>query len=153
MWILTFLPDSTAAFVIYALTATGIGALILSKLIQWLPAVGMYKTPLEFFGIVAFAAGVYLMGDLANNAAWQARVTDLEIKLAQAQAESAKENIKIVEKVVIKTQYIKTRGETIIKYVDREIVKYDVQFGKGGVCEIPIEFVNAHNAAAEAPSK
>jgi hypothetical protein len=56
-----------------------------------------------------------------------------------------------VEKVVTKTQIIKTRGEDIVKYIDREIVKYDEKFAKGGVCEIPQEFIDAHNRAAEAP--
>ena len=61
------------------------------------------------------------------------------------------ENIKIVEKVVNKVQIVKTRGQDIVKYVDREIVKYDTKFAPGGVCEIPKEFVEAHNRAAEAP--
>jgi hypothetical protein len=52
---------------------------------------------------------------------------------------------------VTKTQVIRTRGETITKYIDREIVKYDEKFAKGGMCEIPQEFIQAHNSAAEAP--
>ena len=53
-----------------------------------------------------------------------------------------KENIKLVEKVVTKTQVVKQRGEDIIKYVDKEIVKYD------NTCVIPKEFIEAHNRAA-----
>ena len=49
-----------------------------------------------------------------------------------------------------KTQIVKTRGKDIVKYVDREIVKYDTKFAKGGMCEIPQEFIKAHNDAAEA---
>ena len=59
--------------------------------------------------------------------------------------------MKIVEKVVTKTQIVKTRGQDIIKYVDKEIVKYDTKFAPGGVCEIPKEFIEAHNRAAEVP--
>jgi hypothetical protein len=68
-----------------------------------------------------------------------------------AAVESAQENVKIVEKVVKKTEYIKTRGEDIINYIDREVVKYDTKFAPGGVCEIPKEFIKAINDAAEAP--
>jgi hypothetical protein len=56
-----------------------------------------------------------------------------------------------VTKVVTKTQVIRTRGADIVKYVDREIVRYDEKFAKGGICEIPQEFIKAHNSAAEAP--
>jgi len=56
-----------------------------------------------------------------------------------------------VTKVVTKTQIVRTRGENIIKYVDREIVKYDTKFAPGGICEIPKEFIKAHNDAAELP--
>jgi hypothetical protein len=75
----------------------------------------------------------------------------MEAKVAAAEVQSVKENVKIVEKVVKKTEYITRRGQDIIQYVDREIVKYDTKFAPGGVCEIPKEFIKAHNDAAEAP--
>jgi len=48
-----------------------------------------------------------------------------------------------VEKVVKKTEYIKTRGKDVVQYIDREVTKYD------NTCIIPKEFVKAHNDAAE----
>jgi hypothetical protein len=70
-------------------------------------------------------------------------VKEMEAKLAAAEAESAKENIKIVEKVITRRNVIKQRGEDVIKYIDREVTKYDTQ------CVIPKEFIQAHNKAAE----
>jgi hypothetical protein len=90
-----------------------------------------------------------MMGGVANQERWEAKVKELEVKLAKAEAESQKENVKIVEKIVTKTQIVKERGADIIRYVDREIVKYDTKFAPGGVCEIPKEFIKAHNDAAE----
>jgi hypothetical protein len=52
---------------------------------------------------------------------------------------------------VTKTQVVKDRGAEIIKYIDREIVKYDTKFLPGGECKIPKEFIESHNKAAEAP--
>jgi hypothetical protein len=75
----------------------------------------------------------------------------MEAKVAAAQIESGKENLKIVEKVVVKTEYITRRGQDIIQYVDKEVVKYDTKFLPGGICEIPKEFIKAHNDAAEMP--
>jgi len=46
---------------------------------------------------------------------------------------------------LLKTQVIRERGKDIVKYVDREVVKHDVN------CVIPKEFVTIHNQAAEAP--
>jgi 4-hydroxyphenylpyruvate dioxygenase-like putative hemolysin len=92
-------------------------------------------------------------GAMSNENIWQLRVAEVSQKLKEAEVESAKENTKIVEKIVVKKEYIKTRGKDIIKYIDKEIVKYDTKFAPGGVCEIPKEFIKAHNDAAQEPQK
>ena len=84
---------------------------------------------------------------------WRERVALVQAKVAAAEQLSKEENIKIVEKVVEKTKIVRTRGTDIIKYVDREVIKYDVKFAPGGVCEIPQEFITAYNRAAEVPGK
>ena len=97
--------------------------------------------------------GMYLVGGIANEAVWKQRVLEVEQKLAVAAAASQTENVKIIERVVKKTEYITRRGQDVVQYVDREIVKYDTKFAPGGTCEIPQEFITAHNRAAEAPPK
>jgi hypothetical protein len=52
-----------------------------------------------------------------------------------------------VEKVVTKTLVVRERGDDIVRYVDREVVKYDSK------CEIPKEAVSAVNKAAEGVKK
>ena len=88
-----------------------------------------------------------MIGAISNNDAWLAKIKDLEVKVAEAEAKSATANSKIVEKTVTKTQIVKQRGQDIVKYVDREIVKFDAN------CVIPKDFVAVHNQAAEAPKK
>jgi 4-hydroxyphenylpyruvate dioxygenase-like putative hemolysin len=92
-----------------------------------------------------------MSGAISNEAAWIARVQEMEVKVAKAEAESAKENVKIVEKVVKRLEVVRVRGNDVIQYVDREIVKYDTKFAPGGQCEIPKEFIKAINDAAEPP--
>jgi hypothetical protein len=75
----------------------------------------------------------------------------MEAKVAAAEQQSKQVNTKIQTKVVEKIQIVRQRGDDIIKYVDREIVKFDEKFAPGGVCEIPQEFIKAHNTAAEQP--
>ena len=147
MWMLQWLPD----WFFYGIFFAGLLGLIATYIMKFIPFVYVYRTPIQAVSILAIAIGTYMSGAISNEEAWQARVKEMEAKVAAAEIESLKENVKIVEKVVKKTEYIKTRGEDIIKYIDREVVKYDTKFAPGGVCEIPKEFIKAINDAAEAP--
>ncbi len=119
--------------------------------IKRIPVINQYRTPAQVLGIALLVMGVYWRGGYAIEMEWRERVAEVEARVAAAEAKSAEENVKIVTKVVTKTQVIRTRGESITKYIDREIVKYDEKFAQGGMCEIPQEFIKAHNSAAEAP--
>jgi hypothetical protein len=141
MWILQWLPW----WLFYVVLALGLFGLVVTYLLKFipLPIIHVYKTPLQIVSIILVVIGVYMLGSIANERAWQARIKELEVKLAQAEAEGAKENIKIVEKVVVQQKIVRERGQNIVQYVDREVVKYDTR------CEIPQPFVDAHNRAAE----
>jgi len=141
MWILQWLPW----WLFYVVLALGLFGLVVTYLLKFipLPIIHVYKTPLQIGSIILVVIGVYMLGSIANERAWQARIKELEVKLAQAEAEGAKENIKIVEKVVVQQKIVRERGQNIVQYVDREVVKYDTK------CEIPKPFVDAHNRAAE----
>jgi uncharacterized membrane protein len=147
MWILNWLPN----WIFYGIFFAGLLGLLATYVMKFIPFVYVYRTPIQAVSVLAIAIGTYMSGAISNEEAWQARVKEMEAKVAAAEVQSVKENIKIVEKVVIKTQIVRTRGQDIIQYVDREIVKYDTKFAPGGVCEIPKEFIKAHNDAAEAP--
>ncbi len=149
MWILNWLPF----WFFYAVLGIGLIGLAVTYLLRFfpLPAIYIYKTPIQLISVALIAIGTYMSGAISNEEAWIARVQELEAKVEAAQVESVKENVKIETKVVTKTQVIKQRGEDIIQYIDKEIVKYDTKFLPGGICEIPKEFIEAHNKAAEAP--
>ena len=119
MWLITFLPDAMVALVIYTIMIAGAGLLIASGLTRWFPAVLAYRVPMQVMGIVIFSFGIYLQGGRANEAAWQQRVQDLEVKIAQAEAASAQATVQIVEKVVTKTQVVREKSNDIVKYIDR----------------------------------
>ena len=119
--------------------------------IKRIPIINQYRIPAQVLGIALLGIGVYWRGGYAIEQEWRERVAAVEAKVAAAEAQSREVNTKIVTKVVTKTQVIRTRGADIVKYVDREIVKYDTKFAPGGECEIPKEFIKALNDAAEAP--
>ena len=137
MWILQFLPN----WIFYVLCFGGVAAFLATKFVKILPNAQLIQA--ASVAVVLFS--IYMIGAISNNDAWLARIKDLETKVAQAEAKSAATNTDIVEKTVVKTQIVKQRGQDIVKYVDREVVKYDT------TCVIPKEFVLVHNRAAEAP--
>ena len=139
MWILQFLPN----WIFYLLLLGGVAAFLITKFVKVLPQAQL----IQVGSIVAVLFSIYMIGAISNNDAWLARVKDLEVKVAAAETKSATVNTDIVEKTVVRTQVVRERGQDIVQYVDREVVKYDAN------CVIPKEFVNAHNLAAEAPKK
>jgi hypothetical protein len=141
MWLLNWLPD----WIFYAVGLVGLIGLFSTYLLRFIPipAIYMYKTPIQLVSIVLIGFATYMSGGIANEAKWNARVKEVEAKVAAAEVESVKQNVKIIEKVVKKTEYITRKGNDVIQYVDREIVKYD------SLCVIPKEFVKAHNDATD----
>lgn len=141
MWILEWLPN----WIFYAILFLGIIGFLITYLLKFIPipALYMYKSPIQIVSVIMIVIGVYMAGSIANNESWLAKVKEVEAKLAEAEAKGAVETVKIVEKVVVQKQVIKEKGQDIVKYVDREVVKFDNK------CEIPSAFVDVHNKAAE----
>jgi hypothetical protein len=139
MWILQFLPN----WIFYLTLFTGVAAFVVTKFVRILPNAQLIQAASA--AVVAFS--IFMIGAISNNDAWLAKIKDLEVKVAEAEAKSAASNTEIVEKTVTKTQIVKQRGEDIVKYIDREVVKFDAN------CAVPKEFVSTHNQAAEAPKK
>jgi hypothetical protein len=137
MWILQFLPN----WIFYLVLFVSIVAFLVTYFVKILPQAQLIKVA----SVAAAFFSIYMIGAISNNDAWLARVKDLEVKVAEAEAKSATTNTEIVQKTLVKTQVVKERGQDIVRYVDREVVKYDT------TCVIPKEFVQAHNKAAEAP--
>jgi uncharacterized membrane protein len=147
MWILQWLPN----WIFYGIFFAGLLGLLATYVMKFIPFVYVYRTPIQAISILAIVIGTYMSGAISNEEAWQAKVKEMEAKVAAAEIESQKQNVKVIEKVVKKTEYITRRGQDIIQYVDREVVKYDEKFRPGGQCELPNEFIKAINNAAEAP--
>ena len=145
MWILEWLPN----WIFYAIFFAGILGVVATYVLGFIPFLSAYKIPIQVISIIAIVVGTYMAGAISNEESWLAKVKDVEAKVAEVQVQSAKENIKIVEKVVKKIEVVRVQGNEVIKYVDREVVKYDTKFAPGGICELPKEFFIAHNDAAK----
>lgn len=145
MWILYLLPS----WYTHAVPILGIAIILISMFLKVIPFISTYYLPLRIIGFVIFVFGIFFEGVMFSGKELESKVKELEAKVVAAEAKSAVVNTKIVEKVITKQKVVKERGEEIIKYVDKEIIKYDVKFAPGGQCEIPKEFITIHNKAAE----
>ena len=136
MFILNFIPNWF--FPLLALLALVV--FLISRYIK-LPQAQL----VHYASIVVFALSLFMCGVNFNNEHWLAKVKEVEQQLLQAQAESAKENTKIVEKIVTKREIVRVQGSDIIKYVDREKIVIDES------CKIPEPVIDAHNRAVKLP--
>ena len=146
MWILQWLPN----WLFYIMFFAGLLGFLATYLIRFIPipAIYIYKTPIQIVSVILIAIGVYMSGAISNEEAWQLRVKEMEVKVAAAQVESAQENNKIDNKIADNQQKIREKQVIVKQYIDREIVKYDTKFVPGGQCEIPEEFISILNKAA-----
>jgi len=141
MWILKWLPD----WIFYGLLLIGLLGYASTYLLRFIPipAIYIYKNLIQIVSIAFIVIGTFMSGAIHNEAAWNARVKDMEAKVAEAEQKSQVVNTEIKTKIVTKTQLIKEKGDEIIKFVDKEVIKYD------NSCIIPNEVIESINKAAE----
>ena len=148
MWILHLLPDALIAWIVNIILITGAVITVAGFFVRFIPFVNAYRIPVQIAGILLLTVGVYFEGGYTTEMAWRERVHEVEDKLAVAQKQSAEVNTEIITKTVIQTRIVKERGDDIIRYVDREVVKNQEVIRFVENCPIPDVIINTHNAAA-----
>jgi hypothetical protein len=148
-WMLGLIPASVLLWIYYIILASGVVLLCAGWLIKWFPGIGVYKGPLQLLGVVLTAGSLYLLGGYGVEMAWRDKVAMLEEQVKAAEEKANTKNVEVQEKIVTKTKVIKEKGQDIIKYVDREIVKKEEIIKYVERCPVPKDIVDAHNAAAE----
>ena len=149
MWILHFLPDSIILAFCNILLLAGIALTVAGFFAHRIPLVWQYQLPFRFLGIALLVLGVYFRGGYAVEAEWRERVAEVEARLAVAEQKSVATNTKIDTVAREKIRVIRSQTQIVRQYIDREVVRYDTKFLPGGQCEIPQEFIQAHNKSAE----
>lgn len=143
MWVLNFLPN----WIFYGILGIGVVGLMVTYLLRFIPVpmLYMYRTPIQLVSIALIVFGVYMAGAISNEEAWKARVAELEKEYAESQVVTEKVNTEVVTKYITKREVVHQKGEEIVRYIDREIVKYNE------VCKLPAEIIKIHNDAAQGP--
>ena len=138
------MPD----WIFHAILLVGSLGLISSFILNFIPAFKLYHLPLQVISILLIALGIWFEGAISNQAEWEAKVKDLEVRVAEAEAKSQETNVQIITKTVKKLELVREKGQDIINYVDREVVKDKevVKFIEN--CPIPEIIISTHNSAA-----
>ena len=140
MWILKFLPD----WIFYGIFLVGVIGFAVTYLFKYIPVpfIYMYRKPIQIGSVLAIIFGTFMSGAIYDNEAWEARVKEMEAKVAKAEQQSKEANTVIESKVESAKQKIVQKQVVVKQYIDREVVKYD------NSCVIPKEFIEIHNKAA-----
>jgi hypothetical protein len=149
MWILHFLPDALILWFCNVLLFAGVVLTAAGFFAHGIPLVSQYQLPFRVLGIALLVLGVYFRGGLAVEERWRERVAEVEAKLKIAEEKSTATNTKIDTVAQEKIRVIRGQTQIVRQYIDREVVRYDTKFLPGGQCEIPQEFIQAHNKSTE----
>jgi hypothetical protein len=137
-WLTALIPSWTSS----ALIAMGALFFLIAMFIGKIPFISTYNIPIKIGSSILVICGLYLAGALAYKTATDAAVAELKARLAEAEVKAANVNTQIVTEYVTQEKVIKEKGDDVIQYVDREVIKYD------NSCKIPKQVIDAHNLAA-----
>ena len=138
MWILKFVPD----WIFYIILLVGLAGLAASFVLKFIPLVSQYKIPIQVISGILIVFGVYMAGAISNEAAWQARVTELQLKIAQAETQSAEANGQLTSKLIRKEQEITQAQQQLKTRIQQNAVQMDA------VCTVPRTAIDILNDAA-----
>ena len=110
-WILNLLPD----WVFHALLGAGTIGIISSYLLKRIPFIKIYNVPLRILSVLLVIITVWIEGGRDVQHAWEAKVADMESKVATAEAKSQETNVIIKEKIIKKLELVRTRGDQICR--------------------------------------
>ena len=107
MWALAFVPH----WVYYASLIIGVGASLIN-----------YRGS-HIIGILLIAASCWHLGGTSNEALWQARVDEMQAKVAASEAKAAIANKTVVTQVVTRTKVIKEKTQANVEYITKYVAK------------------------------
>lgn len=154
MWILHLLPDSILAFVVNLVLVAGIILTILSffvlnRILRLVPGLAAYHTAIQIVSVIILAAGLYFKGGYNTEMMWREEVAKVQRELEVAKNRAQEKIIEVQERVVYKDRIVREKGQTLIQYVDREVIKKEEVVRYIENCPVPNELINIHNEATK----
>ena len=111
MWVIQFTPN----WVFHLLLILGVFS-----------ALGGYfadSVPLKAVAIVLLCFSLFMEGSIKNDAAWQAKIAEEQVKVAVLEAKAAEVNTVVVTKVLTRTIKIKDDTNANKQYIEQYVAK------------------------------
>lgn len=140
MWLLQFLPD----WVFHLILLIGLFGLGASFVLKFIPFVVQYRVPIQVAASILIVLGVYMEGAISNQAWWEARVAEAELRVKEAERLAAEANGKIEYRIVEKTKVVEVVNQKVQQQIKDLAVKMDQR------CYVIPEVNGIHNDAASA---
>lgn len=158
MWMLSFVPTEFLEMVVNGILLVGaistfLTLFVINRILRWVPGLTSIYPFLQLLSVLILGAGIFFKGSYATEASWRNKVKEAEERAKIAEQKAHDLNDELARVAASKIKYIKGRTEYITQYIDREVTKWDTKFMPGGICEIPKEFIEAHNKGATKPPK
>jgi len=138
-WLINILPD----WIFYFILCLGILGVIASIVLTFVPFIQKYRILIQVVSILLLVMGVWYAGAISNNNAWEQKVAELELKIAQSEKVSAELNLLLIESLVENQKQTTEMNIINKKYLESIRIKVDQQ------CKIESEVINLHNSAAK----
>lgn len=137
-FLLGLFPD----WVFFLFLVLGVLGVLASFVLTIIPLVKHYKLIIQVLSIFLLVIGVWFQGAISNEKIWQAKVHELELKLAKMEAQSLQINLDLTQEIMIneslRQEVQNAKEKVIVKY----ITKYDNK------CELSDAFVRLHDSSA-----
>ena len=143
MWILNFVPD----FVFHVLLILSLLALAGSFVLDSIPFISTNAKAIQLASAVVLAIAIFFEGAIGNESVWQARVKELELKVAKAETQSAEANSKLSKQLAAKDKEIALAQAELKNRIRAGAAAMDA------VCKIPADVVAILNDAAKKGAK
>ena len=143
MWLLSLLPN----FVYHLLLIFAILAFGASYILKMVPFITTNALVIRIASALLIVFCVWVEGGFANEAKWEARVAELEIKVAKAEKAAAEANGKIETVYVDRVKVVKE-----IQYVNQTRINKDAD-KLDSTCKIDPEAIEILNQAARSGVK
>jgi hypothetical protein len=115
---------------------------------KWIPWNAQYTFIIQIISILILLVGAYLKGAQNNEKEWSVKLSKAQQNIINLEKENVNINTTLAKKTAEKDKVIYTKGETIYRYIDKEIIKNKevVKFVEN--CPIPTAILELHNSAA-----
>jgi len=143
MWVVNFLPD----FVFHILLIAGLLGLAGSFVLDSVPFVSTNAKAIQLASAVVLAIALFFEGAISDNDVWQARVKELELKVAKAETQSAEANGQLSKALAAKDKEIALAQAELKNRIRAGAAAMDA------VCKIPADVVAILNDAAKKGAK